>query len=45
MGLAAPDLTDSIRKGPRFLDQKIGAAAPLQQAGVLALNLPDSYWH
>jgi aminotransferase len=40
--LAAPDLTDSIRKVHDFLT--VGAAAPLQQAGVLALSLPDSYY-
>ncbi len=40
--LAAPDLTDSIRKVHDFLT--VGAAAPLQQAGVVALNLPDSYY-
>ena len=40
--LAAPDLTDSIRKVHDFLT--VGAAAPLQQAGVKALNLPDSYY-
>ena len=40
--LAPPDLTDSIRKVHDFLT--VGAAAPLQQAGVLALNLPDSYY-
>jgi aminotransferase len=40
--LAAPDLTDSIRKVHDFLT--VGAAAPLQQAGVLALNMPDSYY-
>ena len=40
--LAAPDLTDSIRKVHDFLT--VGAAAPLQQAGVMALNLPDSYY-
>lgn len=40
--LAAPDLTESIRKVHDFLT--VGAAAPLQQAGVLALNLPDSYY-
>lgn len=40
--LAAPDLTDSIRKVHDFLT--VGAAAPLQQAGVCALNLPDSYY-
>jgi aspartate/methionine/tyrosine aminotransferase len=40
--LAAPDLTDSIRKVHDFLT--VGAAAPLQQAGVAAMNLPDSYY-
>jgi aminotransferase len=40
--LAAPDLTESIRKVHDFLT--VGAAAPLQQAGVAALNLPDSYY-
>src|SRR5689334_13769014 len=40
--LASPDLTDSIRKVHDFLT--VGAAAPLQQAGVLALNLPDEYY-
>src|SRR5258708_5414341 len=40
--LAAPDLGESIRKVHDFLT--VGAAAPLQQAGVLALNLPDSYY-
>ena len=40
--LAAPDLSDSIRKVHDFLT--VGAATPLQQAGVLALNLPDTYY-
>ena len=40
--LAAPDLTDSIRKVHDFLT--VGAASPLQQAGVLALSAPDSYY-
>lgn len=40
--LAVPDLTDSIRKVHDFLT--VGAAAPLQQAGVCALDLPDSYY-
>ena len=35
--LAPPDLTDSIRKVHDFLT--VGAAAPLQQAGVMALGL------
>ena len=41
--LAAPDLTDSIRKVHDFLT--VGAASPLQQAGVMALSLPDDYYH
>src|SRR6202000_1076266 len=42
--LAPADLTDSIRKVHDFLT--VGAAAPLQQAGVVALNLPDEdYTH
>jgi aspartate/methionine/tyrosine aminotransferase len=40
--LAPPDLTDSIRKVHDFLT--VGAAAPLQQAGVLALDSPASYY-
>jgi aminotransferase len=40
--LAAPDLTDSIRKVHDFLT--VGAAAPLQQAGTMALALPDHYY-
>ncbi len=40
--LAAPDLTDSIRKVHDFLT--VGAASPLQQAGVLALSLPEDYY-
>lgn len=40
--LAAPDLSDSIRKVHDFLT--VGAAAPLQQAGVLALTQPDDYY-
>jgi len=40
--LAPPGLTDSIRKVHDFLT--VGAAAPLQQAGVLALSLPDDYY-
>ncbi len=41
--LAAPDLTDSIRKVHDFLT--VGAAAPLQQAGVMALEMPDPYYN
>jgi aminotransferase len=40
--LAAPDLTDSIRKVHDFLT--VGAAAPLQEAGAVALALPDDYY-
>ncbi len=40
--LASPDLTDSIRKVHDFLT--VGAAAPLQQAGALALALPPDYY-
>jgi aminotransferase len=40
--LASPDLTDSIRKVHDFLT--VGAAAPLQQAGVAALSMPDDYY-
>jgi aspartate/methionine/tyrosine aminotransferase len=40
--LAPPDLSDSIRKVHDFLT--VGAAAPLQEAGALALGLPDSYY-
>src|SRR5277367_6292017 len=40
--LACPDLTESIRKVHDFLT--VGAAAPLQQAGAVALSLPDEYY-
>jgi aspartate/methionine/tyrosine aminotransferase len=40
--LASPDLTDSIRKVHDFLT--VGAAHPLQIAGVTALALPDNYY-
>ncbi|HWB95671.1 MAG TPA: aminotransferase class I/II-fold pyridoxal phosphate-dependent enzyme, partial [Bryobacteraceae bacterium] len=40
--VAPPDLTGSIRKVHDFLT--VGAAAPLQQAGALALTLPDEYY-
>ncbi len=40
--LASPDLTDSIRKVHDFLT--VGAAAPLQQAGAVALAMPDEYY-
>jgi aminotransferase len=40
--IAPPDITDSIRKVHDFLT--VGAAAPLQQAGAIALALPESYY-
>jgi aspartate/methionine/tyrosine aminotransferase len=40
--IAPPELTNSIRKVHDFLT--VGAAAPLQQAGVTALQLPDRYY-
>jgi aminotransferase len=40
--IASPELTASIRKVHDFLT--VGAATPLQQAGITALNLPDSYF-
>jgi aminotransferase len=39
--LAAPDLSDSIRKVHDFLT--VNAAAPMQQAGILALGLGESF--
>ena len=38
----APDLTESIRKVHDFLT--VRAAAPLQQAGAMALAMPDTYY-
>lgn len=40
--LAAPDLTESIRKVHDFLT--VGAASPMQQAGVHALASNDAYY-
>ena len=40
--LAPPDLTDSIRKVHDFLT--VGAAAPLQQAGVYCARAATSYY-
>jgi len=40
--IAAPHLTDSIRKVHDFLT--VGAAAPLQRAGVTAMSLPADYY-
>jgi len=41
--LAPPDLTDSIRKVHDFLT--VGAATPLQHAGIHALGLGADYYH
>lgn len=40
--IAPPALTSAIRKVHDFLT--VGAAAPLQEAGALALALPDTYY-
>src|SRR3954453_13532523 len=40
--LAPPELTNSIRKVHDFMT--VGAATPLQQAGITALQLPDQYF-
>jgi aminotransferase len=40
--ISSPELTNGIRKVHDFLT--VGAAAPLQEAGVVALNLPDEYY-
>jgi aspartate/methionine/tyrosine aminotransferase len=40
--LGSPDLTESVRKVHDFLT--VGAAAPLQAAGEVALHLPDTYY-
>jgi aminotransferase len=40
--IAPPDLTAAIRKVHDFLT--VGAPAPLQEAGVVALELPASYY-
>ncbi len=40
--IAPPEVTGAIRKVHDFLT--VGAAAPLQQAGAVALHLPDSYY-
>ncbi len=40
--LASPDLTDSIRKVHDFVT--VGAAAPLQQAGAMALKMDGGYY-
>ena len=40
--IAEPAITEAIRKVHDFLT--VGAAAPLQEAGAIALSLPDSYY-
>jgi aminotransferase len=40
--IAAPEVTSAIRKVHDFLT--VGAAAPLQEAGAVALHLPRSYY-
>jgi len=40
--IAHPDITEAIRKVHDFLT--VGAAAPLQEAGVYALSMPRSYY-
>jgi aspartate/methionine/tyrosine aminotransferase len=40
--IASPALTEGIRKVHDFLT--VGAAAPLQEAGVVALHLPEDYY-
>ena len=40
--IASPDLTDTVRKVHDFLT--VGAATPLQHAGVLAMNQPDEFY-
>ena len=40
--ISPPSLTGAIRKVHDFLT--VGAAAPLQEAGVAALSVPDSYY-
>jgi aminotransferase len=40
--LAPPPLTAAIRKVHDFLT--VGAAAPLQSAGIVAMELPESYY-
>ena len=39
---ASPELTDGIRKVHDFLT--VGAAAPLQEAGVVAMGFPEDYY-
>jgi aminotransferase len=41
--ISSPELSVGVRKVHDFLT--VGAAAPLQAAGTVALSLPDSYYH
>lgn len=41
--IAPPEITNAIRKVHDFLT--VGAAAPLQEAGAMAMMLPESYYH
>jgi aminotransferase len=41
--IASPEVSVPIRKVHDFLT--VGAAAPLQEAGALALAMPDAYYH
>jgi aspartate/methionine/tyrosine aminotransferase len=41
--IAPPEITNSVRKVHDFLT--VGAATPLQQAGIMALDLPDEYFN
>jgi aspartate/methionine/tyrosine aminotransferase len=41
--ISPPSLTGAIRKVHDFLT--VGAAAPLQEAGIAALGVPDTYYH
>ena len=40
--IASPELTSVVRKTHDFLT--VGAAAPLQEAGTVAMSLPDAYY-
>ena len=41
--IAPPEITNTVRKVHDFLT--VGAATPLQHAGIMALGLPDSYFN
>lgn len=40
--IAPPEITNTVRKVHDFLT--VGAATPMQHAGIMALSLPDSYF-